>query len=179
MIYLRLALCEKLLRLIDGVGHGYLLYYSIHFCACLKFSIIIHLKSLFSVKAESSPATQFESSSSSVLSLLYVPTLTPIRDYRKNHSFEYMDLCRQSDVSTFQYAVYVCHSFPRSKYFLISWLQSPSAVIFEPKETKPVTASTIRHQHSKIFKAKQKLILNWLSLVINSIPISTASEQQL
>ena len=80
---------------------------------------------------------------------------------------------------TFQYAVYVCRSFPKSKHFLISWLQSPSAVIFEPKETKPVTASTIRHRHSKIFKAKQKLTLNWLSLVINSIPISTASEQQL
>ena len=95
--------------------------------------------SLFSVKTESSPATQFESISSSALSLLYGLTLTPIRDYRKNHSFDYMDLCQQSDVSTFQYAIYVCHSFPRSKHFLISWLQSPSAVIFEPKETKPVT----------------------------------------
>ena len=163
MIYLRLALYEKLLRLIDGTGHGYLLYYSIHFCACLQFSIVIHLKSLFSVKAESSPATQFESISSSGLSLLYGPILTPIRDYWKNHSFDYMHLCQQSDVSTFQYAVYVCHSFPRSKQFLISWLQSPSAVIFEPKETKPVTASTIRHRHSKIFKAKQKLTLNWLN----------------
>ena len=81
MIYLRLALYEKLLRLIDGTGHGYLLYYSIHFCACLQFSIVIHLKSLFSVKAESSPATQFESISSSGLSLLYGPILTPIRDY--------------------------------------------------------------------------------------------------
>ena len=87
MIYLRFALYEKLLRLIDGTGHGYLLYYSIHFCACLQFSIVIHLKSLFSVKAESSPATQFESINSSVLSLLYGPTLTPICYYRKNHSF--------------------------------------------------------------------------------------------
>ena len=61
--------------------------------------------SLFSVKTESSPATQFESISSSALSLLYGLTLTPIRDYRKNHSFDYMDLCQQSDVSTFEYAV--------------------------------------------------------------------------
>ena len=37
--------------------------------------------SLFSVKTESSPATQFESISSSGLSLLYGPILTPIRDY--------------------------------------------------------------------------------------------------
>ena len=92
MIYLRLALYEKLLRLIDGTGHGYLLYYSIHFCACLQFSIVIHLKSLFSVKAESSPATQFESINSSVLSLLYGPTLTSVRDYWKNQSFDYVDL---------------------------------------------------------------------------------------
>ena len=27
---------------------------------------------------------------------------------------------------------------PRSKYLLISWLQSPSAVILEPKKIKPV-----------------------------------------
>ena len=32
----------------------------------------------------------------SVLSLLYDPTLTPVR---KNNSFDYMDLCQQSDVS--------------------------------------------------------------------------------
>ena len=31
---------------------------------------------------------------------------------------------------------------PRSKHLLISWLQSPSAVILEPKEIKSVTAST-------------------------------------
>ena len=104
------------------------------------------------------------------LSHPYVTTgKTIVFEYMVCHIwFEYM-VCRQSDVATFQYAVYVCHSFPRSKHFLISWLQSPSAVIFEPKETKPVTASTIRRRHSKIFKAKQKLTLNWLSLVINSL----------
>ena len=31
---------------------------------------------------------------------------------------------------------------PRSKHLLISWLQSPSAVILEPKKTKSVTVST-------------------------------------
>ena len=30
---------------------------------------------------------------------------------------------------------------PRSKHLLISWLQSPSAVISEPKKIKPVTVS--------------------------------------
>ena len=48
---------------------------------------------------ESSPTPQFESINSLVLSLLYGPTLTSIHDYRKNHSFDYLDLCWQSDVS--------------------------------------------------------------------------------
>ena len=50
---------------------------------------------------ESSLAPQFESISSSALSLLYGPTLTSVHDYWKNHSFDYMDLCCQSDVSAF------------------------------------------------------------------------------
>ena len=55
---------------------------------------------------ESSPAPPFKSISSSVLSFLYGPTLTSIHDHWKNHSFDYTDLCRQSDnVSAFRYAV--------------------------------------------------------------------------
>ena len=33
--------------------------------------------------------------------------------------------------------------FPRSKRLLISWLQSPSAVILEPPKIKSVTLSTV------------------------------------
>ena len=32
---------------------------------------------------------------------------------------------------------------PRSKYLLISWLQSPPAVILEPKKIKSVTVSIV------------------------------------
>ena len=32
---------------------------------------------------------------------------------------------------------------PSSKHLLISWLQSPSAVILEPKKIKSVTVSTV------------------------------------
>ena len=46
-----------------------------------------------------------KSISSSVLSLLYGPALTSIHDYWKNHSFDYMNLCWQSDVSVLEYAV--------------------------------------------------------------------------
>ena len=35
--------------------------------------------------------------------------------------------------------------FPRSRSLLISWLQSPSAVILEPKIIKSVTVSTVSH----------------------------------
>ena len=43
----------------------------------------------------------FEKLNCLVLSLLYGPTLTSIHDYRKKHSFDYRDFCRQSDVSAF------------------------------------------------------------------------------
>ena len=44
---------------------------------------------------------QLESINSSVLGLLYGPTRTSLHDYWKNHSFDYVDLCQQSDVSAF------------------------------------------------------------------------------
>ena len=50
---------------------------------------------------ESSPAPQFESINSLVLSLLYGPALTSIHDYLENHSSDYTDFCWQSDVSDF------------------------------------------------------------------------------
>ena len=50
---------------------------------------------------ESSPAPQFKSINSSVLSLLYGPFLTSVHDYWKSRSFDFMDLCLQSDVSAF------------------------------------------------------------------------------
>ena len=50
--------------------------------------------------SRASPARQFESINSLVLSLLYGPT--HIHTWRlENHSFDYMDLFWQSDVSTF------------------------------------------------------------------------------
>ena len=48
-----------------------------------------------------SPAPQFKTINSLVLSLLYGPALTSIHDYWKNHSFDYTDLCRQGNVSAF------------------------------------------------------------------------------
>ena len=38
---------------------------------------------------------------------------------------------------------FVIAFLPRSRHLLISWLQSPSAVILEPKEIKSVTVSSV------------------------------------
>ena len=77
-----------------------------------------------------------------MLSLLYGQTLTSVHDYWENHSFDYMDLCRQSDGSAFNtLSRFVMAFLPRSKHLSISWLQSLSAVVLEPKKIKSVIAS--------------------------------------
>ena len=53
-----------------------------------------------------SPAPQFKSINSLALSL-YCPTLTSIPDYWKNHSFDYMDLYQQRDVSALLVFMYL------------------------------------------------------------------------
>ena len=50
---------------------------------------------------KSSPAPQFEAINSLLLSLFYGSTLTSIQNYWKSHSFDYTNLCRQSNVSAF------------------------------------------------------------------------------
>ena len=86
---------------------------------------------------KSSPTPQFKSINSLELSFLYSPTLTSIHDYWKNQSFDYTDLCWQSNVIGFNMlSRLVITFFPRSKSLLISWLQSPTAVILESPKNK-------------------------------------------
>ena len=93
---------------------------------------------------ESSPTPQFKSINSLALSFLYGPTLTSIHDYWKNHSFDLMDLCWQSNVSAFSMRSRLVIAFlPRSKHLSISWLQLPSAVILELKNMKSLTVSIV------------------------------------
>ena len=55
-----------------------------------------------------------------------------------------MDLCWQSNVSVFNMLSRLVITFlPRSKRLLISWLQSPSVVILEPRKIKSDTVSTV------------------------------------
>ena len=81
----------------------------------------------------------FSSINSSMLSFLYGPTLTFIYDYWKKRSFDY-GLTFVSEVMSLLFNMlsrFVIAFLPRSKHLLISWLQSPSTVILEPKKRKP------------------------------------------
>ena len=89
----------------------------------------------------SSPAPQFKSTNSSELSLPYGPTLISIHDYWEDHSFVSKLISLLFNILS----RFVIAFFPRNKRLLISWLQSPSVVILEPKKRKSVTASTFSH----------------------------------
>ena len=74
--------------------------------------------------SQESSTPQFESISSSALSLLYGPAVTSVHDYWKNCNFDYMDLCRQSDVHFFFFYLDV--------RFLIHCLGHPSEKAMAP-----------------------------------------------
>ena len=79
--------------------------------------------------------SKLKSISASVLSLLYGPTLTPIRDYWKNHRFDYRDLVGKVMSLLFTILfMFVIAALPNSKHLFISRLHSPSTVILDPKK---------------------------------------------
>ena len=93
---------------------------------------------------ESSPAPQFKSINSSTFSFLYSPTLTSIHDYWKNHNLTRWTLVdKVISLLLNTLSRFVIAFLPMSKCLLISWLQSPSAVILEPKKIKSLTVSTV------------------------------------
>ena len=77
-------------------------------------------------------------------SFLYRPTLTSVHDYWKT-----ITLARQTFVGKVMSLLFnmlsrfVLAFLPKSKCLLISWLQSPSAVILEPPKIKSDTVSTV------------------------------------
>ena len=87
---------------------------------------------------------QFKSINSSMLSFLYSPNLTSIHEYWENHSFDQMTYVGKVISLLFNMLPRLVIAFlPRSKRFLISWLQLPSAVILEPNKIKSVTFSIV------------------------------------
>ena len=78
-------------------------------------------------------------------SAFFMVQLTSIHDYWKNHIFDNMDLCQQSDIGVFNMLSRIVIDFlPRRKHLLISWLQSPAVTVpLEPKKIKSVTVSIV------------------------------------
>ena len=90
---------------------------------------------------ESSPIPQFKSINSLALSFLYSPTLTTIHDYwtrlldeTTGHDYLMRRAFAGKLMSLFFNMLFwlVIAFLPKSKHLLISWLQSPPAVILEP-----------------------------------------------
>ena len=112
---------------------------------------------------ESSPAPQFESINSSVLSLLYVQLSHP-----------YIGKTIAWTMQTFVGKVmsllfntlsgFVIAFLPRSKSLLISWLQTLYAVILEPKKIKSVTASTFSPSIYREVMGQDAITLTLLTL---------------
>ena len=95
---------------------------------------------------ESSSTPYFKSIDSSALSHLYDLTLTSIYDYWKKHSLIRRTFAVKVMSLLFNMLSRLVIAFlPRSKHLLISWLQSPFAVISEPKKRKSVTVSIVSH----------------------------------
>ena len=93
---------------------------------------------------ECSLIPQFKSINSLALSFLYSPTLTPMHDYWKNHSFDRWSFVGKVMSLIFNMLSRLVIAFlPRSKHLLISWLQSPSAVLLEPPKIKSLTVSIV------------------------------------
>ena len=93
---------------------------------------------------ESSPAPQFQPINSSALSLLYSPALTSVHDYWKNHALTILIFVGQVMPVLFNtVSSFVIAFLPKNKHLLISWLQSPSAVILESPKIKSATVSTV------------------------------------
>ena len=77
-----------------------------------------------------------------------------MHDYWKNHRFDYMNLCQQKMSLLFNtLSRFVTAFLLWSKRLLILWLQSPSAMIFEPKKIKSVTVSTFIYHEVMVLEA--------------------------
>ena len=96
---------------------------------------------------EGSPAPQFENMNSSALNFLYVPTLTSVHDcWKKTIALTIWIFVGKVTSLLFNTLSKLVIAFlPRSECLLISWLQSPSAVILEPKKMKSIAVSIFPH----------------------------------
>ena len=114
---------------------------------------------------ESSPTPQFKSINSSALSFLYSPTLTSIHTTGKTIAVtRWTFVVKVMSLLLNMLSTLVITFLPRSKRLLISWLQSPSAVILEPPKIKTDTVSTVSPSISYEVMGPDAVILVFLML---------------
>ena len=122
---------------------------------------------------ESSPALRFEIISSSVLCLLYGPTLTLCMMTGKNIAFTvWTFVSKVMSLLCNILSKFVIAFLPRSKYLWILWLQSLSRVILEPKKIKSVTSSTLfldNHCFILLYCLIPLAFLEWLTSLVETI----------
>ena len=81
-----------------------------------------------------------------MLSFLYSPTLTSIHDYWKNIALTTWTFIGKVMSLLFNMLSRLVITFlSRGKHLLISWLQSPAAVILKPPKIKSLTVSIVSH----------------------------------
>ena len=83
---------------------------------------------------ESSPTPRFKSINSSVLNFLYSPTLRSILTTGKTIALTRRTFFEVMSLLFNMLSRLIIAFLPKSKHLLISWLQSPSAVILEPPQ---------------------------------------------
>ena len=87
-------------------------------------------------------APQFKGINSLPLCLLYRPAVKTICDHWEDHSLDYTDFVSRVSLLFNTLSRFVIAFLPRRNSLLISWLQSSSAVILEPKKRKSITIFT-------------------------------------
>ena len=86
----------------------------------------------------------FKSINSSALGFLYGPALTSTHDHWKTVALTRWTFVGKVMSLLFKMICRLVIAFlPKSKRFLISWLQSPSAVILEPPKIRSLTVSIV------------------------------------
>ena len=116
---------------------------------------------------------------SSVLSFLCSPKLTFIHDYWKTTDLTRWTFVGKAMSQLFNMLSRLVITFlPRSKCLLISWLQSPSAVILESKKIKSLTVSIVSPSICHEVMGPDAMILVFWMLSLSQIfhsPLSLSS----
>ena len=112
-----------------------------------------------------------------MFSFLYSPTFTSIHDYWKNCSLAVTRWTFVGKVMSLLFSMLsrlVITFLPRNKCLFISWLQSPSTVILEPKNIKSVTVSTVsRSICHEVMGLDAMIFIFWMLSFKPSFSLST------